>query len=92
MFPAFVAFFKATGADAGEKEKVLLEELGKLAEALKSSGGPFIGGAQPNATDMSVAPKVHQMMLALEGITVWVFLLGECLSERNKRQVVVSTR
>ncbi len=70
MFPAFIAFFKATGADASEKEKVLLEELSQLADALKASGGPYIGGAEPNATDMSVAPKVHQMMLALEGITV----------------------
>lgn len=74
LFPAFVAFFKAAGADEAEKEATLLAELQGLADALKASGGPFIGGASPNATDMSVAPKVHHMMLALEGIKVRVHL------------------
>lgn len=76
LFPAFVGFFKASGADESEKEAALVAELTGLADALKASGGPYIGGASPNATDMSVAPKVHHMMLALEGIKVGPHVIG----------------
>lgn len=79
LFPAFVALLKADGADEAEKEAALLAELQGLADALKASGGPYIGGASPNATDMSVAPKVHHMLLALEGIKVqWLKLRLLC--------------
>ena len=71
IFGAFKDFAKAEGAeDAAAKEAALLTALEEL-EAHLAAGGPFIGGAEPCSTDLSLMPKLYHLETALAHFRGW---------------------
>ena len=65
IFGAFKAYGKASDEEAEEKKQELLKEIQELEDYLAKSGGPYIGGEKPCATDMSLAPKLYHVIIAL---------------------------
>ncbi|KAI3517306.1 hypothetical protein L1887_16520 [Cichorium endivia] len=72
IFFAFVAFLKSKYANDGT-EQVLLEELKALDEHLKNqaSFGPCVNGEKITAVDLSLAPKLYPLEVALGHFKKW---------------------
>ncbi|KAH9767887.1 glutathione S-transferase DHAR2 [Citrus sinensis] len=70
IFPSFVNFLKSKDPNDGT-EQALLEELKALDEHLKTHGGPFIAGEKVTAVDLSLAPKLYHLQVALEHFKQW---------------------
>ncbi|KAJ4719806.1 Glutathione S-transferase [Melia azedarach] len=70
IFPSFVKFLKSKDPNDGT-EQALLEELKALDEHLKTHGGPFIAGEKVTAVDLSLAPKLYHLQVALEHFKKW---------------------
>ncbi|KAH9612302.1 hypothetical protein KSS87_008801 [Heliosperma pusillum] len=69
VFPAFVGFLKSKEPSDG-KEQELLNELNSFNDYLKENG-PFIGGENICAADLSLGPKLYHMEIALEHYKNW---------------------
>ncbi|XP_074281166.1 glutathione S-transferase DHAR2-like [Silene latifolia] len=69
IFSAFVSFLKSKDANDGT-EQALLDELKALDEHLKSHG-PYICGEKVTAFDMSLAPKLYHLEVALGHFKSW---------------------
>ncbi|CAM8957923.1 unnamed protein product [Rhodiola kirilowii] len=69
IFPAFVKFLKSKDASDGS-EQALVDELKALDEHLKAHG-PFIYGDKVNAVDLSLAPKLFHLEIALGHFKNW---------------------
>jgi len=70
ILPAFKDFLKAQGdTENAEKEAALRAALQALEDHLTSTtGGPFIGGKHPCATDVAVMPRLYHAREALKGL------------------------
>ncbi|KAI5015937.1 probable glutathione S-transferase DHAR1, cytosolic [Hordeum vulgare subsp. vulgare] len=69
IFSTFVTFLKSKDASDGS-EKALVDELQALEEHLKAHG-PYINGANVSAADLSLAPKLFHLQVALEHFKGW---------------------
>uniref|UniRef100_A0A8R7NX03 Glutathione S-transferase DHAR2 n=2 Tax=Triticum urartu TaxID=4572 RepID=A0A8R7NX03_TRIUA len=69
IFSTFVTFLKSKDASDGS-EKALVDELQALEEHLKAHG-PYINGANISAVDLSLAPKLYHLQVALEHFKGW---------------------
>ncbi|KAK9682345.1 hypothetical protein RND81_10G066700 [Saponaria officinalis] len=69
IFPAFVGFLKSKDPNDG-KEQELLNELNSFNDHLKENG-PFIGGKQVCAADLSLGPKLYHIDIALGHYKNW---------------------
>ncbi|KAK3005802.1 hypothetical protein RJ639_016268, partial [Escallonia herrerae] len=69
VFSAFVTFLKSKDPNDGT-EQVLLNELKALDEHLKAHG-PYVGGDKITAVDLSLAPKLFHMEVALGHFKDW---------------------
>ncbi|XP_050211173.1 glutathione S-transferase DHAR2-like [Mercurialis annua] len=69
MFSAFVKFLKSKNPDDGSEQAVLVE-LKALEEHLKAHG-PFIAGEKVTAADLSLAPKLYHLEVALGHFKKW---------------------
>ncbi|KAF5777891.1 putative glutathione dehydrogenase (ascorbate) [Helianthus annuus] len=69
IFPKFVAFLKSKDANDGT-EQALLDELNALDEHLKSKG-PYVNGKTITAVDLSLAPKLYHLEVALGNFKKW---------------------
>ncbi|MQM09113.1 hypothetical protein Taro_041976 [Colocasia esculenta] len=67
--PEFASFLKSKDSDDGT-EQALLDELRALDEHLKDHG-PFIGGENISAVDLSLAPKLFHLKVALGHFKSW---------------------
>ncbi|KAL5096878.1 hypothetical protein RYX36_001205 [Vicia faba] len=63
IFGTFVSFVKSKDANDGT-EQALVAELNALAEHLKANG-PYVAGEKVSAVDLSLAPKLYHLVLAL---------------------------
>ncbi|KAL5721839.1 putative glutathione S-transferase dhar2 [Ranunculus cassubicifolius] len=70
IFPTFVGFLKSKDPKDGT-EMALLYELTSLNDYLKENGGPFINGEKISAPDLSLAPKLYHMEIALGYFKKW---------------------
>ncbi|KAK3232268.1 hypothetical protein Dsin_004149 [Dipteronia sinensis] len=70
IFPTFVKFVKSKDSNDGS-EQALLEELKALNEHLEKIGGPFIAGEKITAVDLSLAPKLYHLKIALGYFKKW---------------------
>jgi glutathione S-transferase len=70
VFGAFKDFAKAGDAEAAAKEAALVAALREMEEHLRA-GGPYVGGATPNATDVSLMPKLYHATVALRHFRGW---------------------
>ncbi|KAJ6983236.1 glutathione S-transferase DHAR2 [Populus alba] len=69
IFPSFVKFLKSKDPNDGS-EQALLEELKALDDHLKAHG-PFIAGEKISAVDLSLAPKLYHLEVALAHFKNW---------------------
>eukprot|EP00258_Populus_trichocarpa_P006928 XP_002311137.1 glutathione S-transferase DHAR2 isoform X1 [Populus trichocarpa] len=69
IFPSFVKFLKSKDPNDGT-EQALLEELKALDGHLKVHG-PFIAGEKITAVDLSLAPKLYHLEVALGHFKNW---------------------
>ncbi|KAJ3680838.1 hypothetical protein LUZ60_015327 [Juncus effusus] len=69
IFPSFVKFLKSKDSNDGS-EQALIDELNALNEHLKSHG-PFVNGEKISAVDLSLAPKLYHMKIALNHFKAW---------------------
>ncbi|KAL9230540.1 hypothetical protein vseg_005878 [Gypsophila vaccaria] len=69
IFSAFVNFLKSKDANDGT-EQTLLDELKALDEHLKSHG-PYVCGEKITAVDLSLAPKLYHLEVALDHFKSW---------------------
>ncbi|EEF39334.1 glutathione S-transferase DHAR2 [Ricinus communis] len=69
IFPAFVKFLKSKDANDGS-EQALLEELKALDEHLKAHG-PYVAAEKITAVDLSLAPKLYHLEVALGHFKKW---------------------
>ncbi|XP_059666193.1 glutathione S-transferase DHAR2-like [Cornus florida] len=69
IFPAFVKFLKSKDPSDGS-EQALLDELKALDEHLKAHG-PYINGENISAVDLSLAPKLYHLEVALGHFKKW---------------------
>ncbi|XP_052155255.1 probable glutathione S-transferase DHAR1, cytosolic [Oryza glaberrima] len=69
IFSCFITFLKSKDPNDGS-EKALLTELQALEEHLKAHG-PFINGQNISAADLSLAPKLYHLQVALEHFKGW---------------------
>ncbi|KAJ6987031.1 hypothetical protein NC653_020299 [Populus alba x Populus x berolinensis] len=69
IFPSFVKFLKSKNPNDGT-EQALLEELKALDGHLKAHG-PFIAGEKITAVDLSLAPKLYHLEVALGHFKNW---------------------
>ncbi|KAM7492093.1 hypothetical protein LguiA_035014 [Lonicera macranthoides] len=69
IFPSFVKFLKSKDPSDGS-EQALLDELKTLDEHLKAHG-PYIGGEKITAADLSLAPKLFHLKVALGHFKGW---------------------
>ncbi|KAI3817721.1 hypothetical protein L1987_11519 [Smallanthus sonchifolius] len=69
IFPKFVAFLKSKDENDGT-EQVLLDELNALEEHLKNNG-PYVNGEKITAVDLSLAPKLYHLEVALGHFKKW---------------------
>lgn len=70
IFPAFRDFLKAPEGEGAEKEAALVAALAALNEYLVKSG-PYVGGTNVCATDLSLAPKLYHLQVALKHFKGW---------------------
>lgn len=70
IFGAFVTFLKSKDANDGS-EKALVDELEALENHLKSHSGPFVAGEKVTAVDLSLAPKLYHLEVALGHYKNW---------------------
>lgn len=71
VFGAFKEFAKASDEDKAAKEAALLAALDEIETYLTTHGGPYVGGAQPCATDVSLMPKLYHLVVALDHFRGW---------------------
>ncbi|XP_010558764.1 PREDICTED: glutathione S-transferase DHAR2-like [Tarenaya hassleriana] len=69
IFGSFVTFLKSKDANDGS-EKALLDELKALDDHLKAHG-PYVAGEKVTAVDLSLAPKLHHLEVALGHFKNW---------------------
>ncbi|XP_057522399.1 glutathione S-transferase DHAR2-like [Amaranthus tricolor] len=69
IFSAFVTFLKSKDANDGS-EQALLDELKALNDHLKCHG-PYICGDKVTAVDLSLAPKLYHLEIALDHFKGW---------------------
>ncbi|KAF6148864.1 hypothetical protein GIB67_014235 [Kingdonia uniflora] len=69
LFPSFVKFLKSKDPSDGT-EQALLDELNTLEEHLKAHG-PYVGGEKISAADLSLAPKLFHLEVALGHFKNW---------------------
>jgi glutathione S-transferase len=69
IFSCFVTFLKSKDPTDGS-EKALLNELQALEEHLKAHG-PYVNGQNVSAVDLSLAPKLFHLQVALEHFKGW---------------------
>jgi glutathione S-transferase len=69
ILPTFVNFLKSKDPNDGS-EQALLDELTSLEEHLKAHG-PYIGGENISGTDLSLAPKLLHLKVALGHFKNW---------------------
>uniref|UniRef100_A0A7N0UCP3 Dehydroascorbate reductase n=1 Tax=Kalanchoe fedtschenkoi TaxID=63787 RepID=A0A7N0UCP3_KALFE len=69
IFPAFVTFLKSKDASDGS-EQALLNELEALDNHLKAHG-PYINGDKITSVDLSLAPKLFHLEVALGHFKNW---------------------
>ncbi|KAL5098155.1 hypothetical protein RYX36_002482 [Vicia faba] len=72
IFGTFVSFVKSKDANDGT-EQALVVELNALAEHLKANG-PYVAGEKVSAVDLSLAPKLYHLVLALGHLKKWTIL------------------
>ncbi|KAL5733338.1 hypothetical protein ACOSQ2_033030 [Xanthoceras sorbifolium] len=70
IFPSFVKFLMSKDPSDGT-EQALLEELKALNEHIEKNGGPFIAGEKISAADLSLAPKMYHLKIALGHFKKW---------------------
>ncbi|CAI9767546.1 unnamed protein product [Fraxinus pennsylvanica] len=69
IFPSFIKFLKSKDPSDGS-EQVLLDELKALDEHLKVKG-PYVAGENICAIDLSLAPKLYHLEVALGHFKRW---------------------
>uniref|UniRef100_A0A0C9QNQ0 TSA: Wollemia nobilis Ref_Wollemi_Transcript_15797_1090 transcribed RNA sequence n=1 Tax=Wollemia nobilis TaxID=56998 RepID=A0A0C9QNQ0_9CONI len=69
IFSTFIGFLKSHDPNDGS-EQALLNELCALDEHLKANG-PFINGEKISALDLSLAPKLYHLKIALGHFKKW---------------------
>jgi chloride intracellular channel protein 1 len=69
IFGSFVSFLKSKDSNDGT-EQALVAELNALDEHLKAHG-PFIAGEKVSAVDLSLAPKLYHLVVALDHFKKW---------------------
>ncbi|KAG9138841.1 hypothetical protein Leryth_007468 [Lithospermum erythrorhizon] len=69
IYSSFSAFLKSKDNNDGT-EQTLLSELKALDEHLKSHG-PYVNGASISAVDLSLAPKLYHLEVALDYFKKW---------------------
>ncbi|OIT22097.1 PREDICTED: glutathione S-transferase DHAR2 [Nicotiana attenuata] len=69
IFPTFVSFLKSKDASDGT-EQALLDELKALEEHLKAHG-PYVNGVNICSVDLSLAPKLYHLEVALGHFKKW---------------------
>ncbi|CAC01835.1 valine--tRNA ligase-like protein [Arabidopsis thaliana] len=69
IFSTFVGFLKSKDSGDGT-EQVLLDELTTFNDYIKDNG-PFINGEKISAADLSLAPKLYHMKIALGHYKNW---------------------
>ncbi|CAH2036798.1 unnamed protein product [Thlaspi arvense] len=70
IFSTFGSFVKSKDRNDGT-EKALLDELEALEKHLKTHDGPFIAGERVSAVDLSLAPKLYHLEVALGHFKSW---------------------
>lgn len=69
IFSTFIGFLKSKDPKDGT-EQVLLDELSTFNDYLKENG-PYINGEKISAADLSLAPKLYHMKIALGHFKNW---------------------
>lgn len=69
IFSSFVTFLKSKDSNDGT-EQALVAELNALEEHLKANG-PFVAGEKVTAVDLSLAPKLYHLVVALRHFKSW---------------------
>ncbi|XP_010477175.1 PREDICTED: glutathione S-transferase DHAR1, mitochondrial [Camelina sativa] len=70
IFGTFGTFLKSKDSN-DQSEQALLHELEALENHLKSHEGPFIAGERVSAVDLSLAPKLYHLEVALGHFKSW---------------------
>eukprot|EP00850_Spirogloea_muscicola_P011153 SM000068S20585 [mRNA] locus=s68:345639:347549:- [translate_table: standard] len=70
LFGSFVKYLKSKDPSDGTRE-ALEVELKKLEDQLTKSGGPFILGDRLSSLDLSLAPKLYHVEIALKHFKDW---------------------
>ncbi|XP_058774804.1 glutathione S-transferase DHAR1, mitochondrial-like [Vicia villosa] len=79
IFGTFVSFLKSKDSNDGT-EQALLAELNALEEHLKANG-PYVAGEKVSAVDLSLAPKLYHLTVALGHFKKWT--IPESLTNVN---------
>ncbi|KAI5401900.1 Glutathione S-transferase dhar2, partial [Lathyrus oleraceus] len=69
IFGTFVSFLKSKDSNDGT-EQALVAELNALEEHLKANG-PYVAGEKVTAVDLSLAPKLYHVVVALGHFKNW---------------------
>ncbi|NP_001267992.1 dehydroascorbate reductase [Vitis vinifera] len=88
IFPAFVKFLKSKDPNDGS-EQALLDELKALDDHLKDHG-PYINGENICAVDLSLAPKLYHLQVALGHYKNWT--IPESLSHVHNYMKLLFSR
>jgi len=88
IFGAFVKFLKSKDPNDGS-EQALLDELKALDEHLKAHG-PYIAGEKITAVDLSLAPKLYHLDVALGHFKNWT--VPENLTHFHKYKKLLFSR
>ncbi|KAJ9684111.1 hypothetical protein PVL29_016553 [Vitis rotundifolia] len=88
IFPAFVKFLKSKDPNDGS-EQALLDELKALDDHLKDHG-PYINGENICAVDLSLAPKLYHLKVALGHYKNWT--IPESLSHVHNYMKLLFSR
>lgn len=68
LMPTFLDFFK------GKRGKSSMEkELQEIENALENTNGPFLGGRNPNAYDVALAPRLYIARTGCKNLKQWNF-------------------
>ncbi|XP_009128089.1 glutathione S-transferase DHAR2 [Brassica rapa] len=70
IFGSFVTFLTSKDPSDGS-DKALLNELESLENHLKTCPGPFVAGEKLTAVDLSLAPKLYHLEMALGHYKKW---------------------
>lgn len=70
IFGSFVTFLTSKDPSDGS-DKALLNELETLENHLKTRPGPFVAGEKLTAVDLSLAPKLYHLEMALGHYKKW---------------------